>query len=446
MKPHISSVLVLAQIHLLPLHAAVTVETAHSSADVGFKIDRIAPPARNDAATKATFTLVDGRRDGNGGELAALHNGRVPFEADVPKENFFFAGQGGRIEVDLGSAISVKAIRSYSWHRDSRGPQVYQIYAAKGDEAGFQKEPKRGTDPATCGWKQIAKADTRSKGTGGQHVVSITESGGKPIGEFQHLLFDIETPDATNPQSSTFFSEIDVVDANGPALEAVGGKVVKTYQAPDRKYTYLVDSTVAPDLTEWAEKELMPKVYEWYPKIVDLLPSEGFKAHRTVVLEFRDDMGGTPAYAIGNKLAMSAPWFRSQLKGEAKGSVVHELTHIVQNYWWAREKNPNPSPTPGWITEGIPDYVRWFLYEPESKGAEITRGNFARANYDGSYRISANFIHWVIETHDKDFLRKLNTVAREGRYSDKIWKDCTGKSVEELGADWKAANAKRLGL
>jgi len=177
-----------------------------------------------------------------------------------------------------------------------------------------------------------------------------------------------------------------------------------------------------------------------------MLPSEGFKAHRTVVMEFRDDMGGTPAYAAGNKLSMSAPWFRTQLKGEARGSVIHELTHIVQNYWWAREKNPHPSPTPGWITEGIPDYVRWFVYEPETKGAEITRGNFARANYDSSYRVSANFINWVIETHDKDFLKKLNTAAREGRYSDKVWKDSTGKSVEELGADWKAANAKRLGL
>ena len=149
MKPSLASVLVLSQLTLLSARGAVTVESGYSSDDKGFKIDRIAPPARNDAASSAKFTLVDGRRDGNGGELAVLHNGRVPFEGDVPSENFFFAGDGGRVEVDLGKPVSVKAIRSYSWHRGPRAPQVYQVYAAKGDEAGFQKEPKRGTDPAS---------------------------------------------------------------------------------------------------------------------------------------------------------------------------------------------------------------------------------------------------------------------------------------------------------
>lgn len=446
MTPRLLTALLLCHLLHAPARGSVQVETGYSPDDKGFRIDRIAPPSRNDAASTAEFILVDGRRDGNGGDLAVLHNGRVPFENDVPSENFFLAGTGGRIAVDLGRPVSVKAIRTYSWHRGARGPQVYQVFAARGDEAGFRKEPKQGTDPAGCGWKPLARVDTRAKGTGGQHAASITGAGGAALGEIRHLLFEIQATEISNSQTNTFFSEIDVVDANGPALEATSGKITRTYQAPDGKHTYVVDSTVAPDLAGWAEKELMPEVYQWYPKIVALLPSEGFKAHRSVVLEFRDDMGGTPAYAAGNKVSMSAPWFRSQLKGEARGSVIHELTHVVQNYGWARRKNPQPAPTPGWVTEGIPDYVRWFLYEPQSKGAEITRGNFAGARYDGSYRISANFLHWVIETHDHDFLRHLNTAAREGRYSDAIWKERTGRTAAELGAEWKAANAKRLGL
>jgi hypothetical protein len=122
------------------------------------------------------------------------------------------------------------------------------------------------------------------------------------------------------------------------------------------------------------------------------------------------------------------------------------LVHIVQSYGRAAVTNPRPAPTPGWVTEGIPDYIRWFVYEPQSKGAEITKGNFGGARYDGSYRISANFLNWVVETHDKEFIRKLNAAAREGIYSYKVWKDSTGKSAVELGDDWKAANAKRLGL
>ncbi len=429
-------------------YAAVTIDTGFSRTDKQFKIGRIAPPSRNDAATAAEFSLVDGRRDGNGADLKALNDGRVPFGEDEPSRNFFFQNgdNGGRIGVDLGKVISIKSVNTYSWHPRARGPQVYKLYAAKGDEAGFQKEPKRGTDPLTCGWKAVASVDTRKKGQGGQHAVAIRDSSGGALGDYQHLLFDVETPDTNNPQANTFLSEIDVVDAKGPAPEGVQGRVVKTYEAPDKKFTYEVDSTLAPDLTGWVDKELMPVVIEWYPKIVGLLPSDGYTAHAKVALEFRDDMGGTPAYAAGNKVSMNAAWYRSQLKGEAKGSVVHELVHVVQNYWRARQTNGNPSPTPGWVTEGIADYVRWFLYEPQSKGAEITKRNFQQAKYDASYRTSANFLNWVIGAKDKDFLRKLNTAAREGKYSEQLWKDATGKSPAELGEEWKAANAKRLGL
>ncbi len=207
-----------------------------------------------------------------------------------------------------------------------------------------------------------------------------------------------------------------------------------------------MDSTVAPDLAPWVEKELMPVVEEWYPKLVAMLPSDGYTAPTTVRMEFRDDMGGTPAYATGNKLSMSAPWFRNQLEREAKGCVIHELVHIVQNYWIANRTTPQPARTPGWVTEGIPDYIRWFLYEPQSGGANITERNFSGSNYDSSYRVSANFLDWVVRTHDKDFIQKLNAAAREGRYSEKVWTDATGKTAAELGSDWKAANAQRLGM
>src|SRR4029450_5545687 len=60
-----------------------------------------------------------------------------------------------------------------------------------------------------------------------------------------------------------------------------------------------------------------------------------------------------------------------------------------------------------------PDYFRWFLYEPEAKGAEITERNLARAKYDASYRITGNFLNWVTQRHDREIVRKLNAAARE---------------------------------
>ena len=177
------------------------------------------PPASNDAASKAKFTLVDGRRDDAGGELTVLHDGKLPTEEDQPERNFFFAqGQdGGRLAIDLGKAIEVKQVNTYSWHPGTRGPQVYKLYAADGAAPGFNAEPKKGTDPAKCGWKLVAAVDTRpgSGEAGGQYGVSVSDSAGA-IGKYRYLLFDISATEKDDAFGNTFYSEINVIDAAGP--------------------------------------------------------------------------------------------------------------------------------------------------------------------------------------------------------------------------------------
>src|SRR4029434_7805299 len=109
-----------------------------------------------------------------------------------------------------------------------------------------------------------------------------------------------------------------------------------------------------------------------------------------------------------------------------------------------RRTNPNATRMPSWMVEGIPDYIRWFIYEPETKGAEITERNLARAKYDASYRVTGNFLDWVTRKYDKDLVRKLNAAARQGNYAESLWKDFTGKSLEELGAAWKKEHEERI--
>lgn len=218
----------------------------------------------------------------------------------------------------------------------------------------------------------------------------------------------------------------------------------KVFHAEDGKYQFTMDTSAAPDLSEWANNELAAVVREWYPKLVKLLPSPGFEAATNVTIRFRESMGRTPASAGGGRVNCNAEWFRKNLKGEAKGAVVHELVHIVQAYGRARRENPDATRTPGWIVEGIPDYIRWFLYEPRAKGAEITHRNLARARYDGNYRITANFLNWVVEKYDKDLIQKLNIAARAGKYSEQLWKEFTKKSLQELGDEWRKAHEVRL--
>ncbi|HTH47947.1 MAG TPA: basic secretory protein-like protein [Candidatus Limnocylindria bacterium] len=421
-----------------------------AAATGAFRFKDVPPPARQDAAEKAVFTLVDGERDPNGGDLGKLHDGQLPKEGDQPAENFFFrAGTaGGRVQVDLGSSLVLRQVNTYSWHPGNRSPQVYRLYASDGSAPVFKAEPKRESDPEAYGWRLLATVDTRPKdGTGGgQEAVSVRDSAGN-LGTYRYLLFDISRTESEDPFGETFFSEIDVVEAGAtplPVAAEEAKRITQSFVAEGGKYHFTIDTTIAPDLTEWADHDLRPVVQEWYPRLVALLPSEGFMPRTNVTLRFRDDMAGTPASAGGGVVNCNAGWFRGELKREARGSVVHEMVHVVQNYRGGRRSDTNVTRMPGWLVEGIPDYIRWYLYEPQTRGAEITARNVGRAKYDGSYRITANFLNWVSTQYDPAIVQKLNAAGRAGKYREELWKEATGKTVQELGAEWKLANEQRL--
>lgn len=410
-------------------------------------------PALNDAAAAATFTVVAGSPDRNGGTLAVLHDGRLPTNEDQPAANFFFqAGtDGGRLQLDLGKILAVQRIGTYSWHPTTRGPQVYQLYGADGTARGFVAAPDRNTQPETCGWQSIATVDTRPSAAeeqGGQYLVTIADKNDSPLGRFRYLLFDISRTESEDPFGNTFYSEIDVVDADGPKLVTAPvvhpEPVLVSFEADHGAYRFTVDATAAPDLEDWVRNELQPVVQTWYPKLVAMLPSEGFTARNELTLVFREDMGGTPASAGGGRINLNSQWFRTELRREARGAVVHEMVHVVQDYGRARRLNRNATRTPGWLVEGIADYIRWFLYEPETKGAEITARNLARARYDASYRITGNFLNWVTQRYDPNLVKNLNALARDGKYTEEAWEEATGKTLPELGDEWREELERRL--
>ncbi len=404
-------------------------------------------PLRGDAAAAAIFTLVEGVQDRNSGGLMVLHDGRVPTEEDQPGENFFFnAGtDGGRILLDLGRAIHIQRVNTYSWHAGERGPQVYVLFASDGLAASFKAQPKQGTDPELCGWRRIAKVDTRLPGVapGGQYAVSVSDTDGT-LGEYRYLLFDIHRTEDADAFGNTFYSEIDVADRDAPvAVEApavAAGK--KIIEAGGGRYRIRLDTSEVPDLTEAVDQHLVPVVQEWYPKLVAMLPSAGFAAPTNFSIVFKRDMAGV-ADTSGTRIRVAAKWFRENLQGEAVGSVVHEMVHVVQQYGGRRRDHSDATPIPCWLTEGLTDYIRWYHYEPQSHGADIPRPRLARARYDDSYRVTANFLNWVSENYDPAFVPKLNAIIREGTYNEQSWTQLTGHTLPALGAAWKLSLAQR---
>jgi Peptidase of plants and bacteria len=131
------------------------------------------------------------------------------------------------------------------------------------------------------------------------------------------------------------------------------------------------------------------------------------------------------AAASKERIVGSAEYF--QRRPQDVGAMVHETVHVVQHY--PARKNP------GWLTEGIADYIRSFKFEPGTLGPI----NADRAHYNGSYHVSAAFLAYVSEEYDKQLIGKLNAACRQGKYQDEIFKQPTGKTLAELDEEWRAS-------
>jgi hypothetical protein len=196
---------------LLFSDAKVTFDhNSNSTATREFKFKNIASPAKDDAAAYAKLTLIDGELDQGSAELSALVDGRLPSDEDEPGANIFFraGGSGGRFRMDFATPIEIAQVNSYSWHPNSRGPQLYKLYGADGSDPKFNPNPKRGVDPSTCGWKFIALVNTlpNEGEDGGQYAASVRD-----VGKYRYLLFDCYVTELYDNWGNTFYSEIDVI-------------------------------------------------------------------------------------------------------------------------------------------------------------------------------------------------------------------------------------------
>lgn len=185
-----------------------------------------------------------------------------------------------------------------------------------------------------------------------------------------------------------------------------------------KEVTALVDTNDTPDLKDWGNKAGTLCV-EWFPKVGALLPSEGFVTPKEVTLYFDPKMKGV-AHALGGKITISAGFVRGH--PDDWGMVVHELTHVVQSY---------PPGGPGWLVEGIADYIRIVHFEPQAPRPKIDP---VKASYKDAYKTTAMFLEWVEKQHAAGLVVKMNAALRQGKYSDDLWVQLTGKNVDELWA------------
>jgi hypothetical protein len=183
-----------------------------------FRFPTTQPPSSEDYADgsmgRAAIRVVQGRlrtQARGSGPVSVLLDGAGQSHQDAPKESAFFEdASGGSFLVDLGNAISVTEINSYSWHQHEileehrhRATQRFTLYGFAGDQLPDMTRP-----PRRAGWTRIARVNTdeyfhvaEPLERPSQQACSITAARGE-IGRFRYLLWVVH--------GGTFFGELDV--------------------------------------------------------------------------------------------------------------------------------------------------------------------------------------------------------------------------------------------
>lgn len=183
-----------------------------------------------------------------------------------------------------------------------------------------------------------------------------------------------------------------------------------------------VDTSDSPELKELAE-QVAAICTKWYPLICEELKTEGYTPTTHIDMKFTKAYKGVAATS-NDKVIVNSNWFKNNPSDI--GALIHETTHVVQHY---RGKN-----NPGWLVEGMTDYYRFFIFEPGNIG-QIAKD----PHFDGSYRTTAAFLKYCVDTYGGDLLKKLNQSLRDGTYDEALFQSATGKSLRELDEDWRAA-------
>jgi Peptidase of plants and bacteria/F5/8 type C domain len=212
-----------------------------------------------------------------------------------------------------------------------------------------------------------------------------------------------------------------------PAHPLVIREIALDSTQPVAIFKYPVEFTVevsdAPEMKRWADK-VARLCEKWYPRINEELKSDGYKPPTQISLTLKSSYDGVAA-ASGTRITGSVKFFKEH--PEDVGAMIHETCHVVQRY--------QGGDNPGWLVEGVADYVRFFVFEPGKAG----RVNPSEAHYDGSYRTTASFLAFVTKKYDKELVLKLNKLMREEKYKEEAFKELTGKTVQQLDHEWLAS-------
>ncbi len=165
----------------------------------------------------------------------------------------------------------------------------------------------------------------------------------------------------------------------------------------------------------------------WYPLIVKELDVKSSSSSQiNLVIK---DMGGYYGYSVNNEIQINRQLI-TRYPAEF-GVVIHELTHLVQEYTYPCD----PGNFPSWLSEGIADYFQWVRYE--GKPQEWFPVDAGSQGYRQGYRHAAGFLFWLEKNHYPEISRVLHQAIYDHSYNDSLFAELTGKSLNVLWSDYQ---------
>lgn len=178
----------------------------------------------------------------------------------------------------------------------------------------------------------------------------------------------------------------------------------------------------APTFTADLQQRLTKTFFAVYPALV-----KEFNPKSSKHVTFFIDTAYKGVAATSNDVVVFNPVYMQNHPKDID-VVTHEVMHIVQGYGY--------SAGPVWMTEGIADYVR-NKYGVDNAGADWTMPEAnASQSYTNSYRITGRFFTWMDNRVKNGMIKTIDKSLRDHVYTPAIWKELTGKNIDELWAEY----------
>ena len=165
-----------------------------------------------------------------------------------------------------------------------------------------------------------------------------------------------------------------------------------------------------------------------YPKLAERFGSPNVPKNVTLTVYTSND--GTIAGTAGGHIYINAVY--QNANPDDLGWFTHEQTHVVQSY--------SGSDVPGWFTEGMADYSRYYYAPPGANPSwwQIPGTPTSSDSYNEGYGTAARFLIWLQQRKSSTIVDQLNHAAQTQQVFSTVFQQITGGSIDQLWTQYVA--------